>query len=167
MRYTITNSLCNGLGEASVDVFLYGCDNPIKCKGCHNPELQEEPVESIDTDNIILEIDNKINKMNGFFNSLSIAYMGGEPTAKYNIEALYSISLFIRKKYPNIKQILYSWKTIEQLNKENFKTEYFDYGVLGRFEEDLFQDGMLPASSNQYIYNFETRTKMDNIKLWR
>jgi anaerobic ribonucleoside-triphosphate reductase activating protein len=38
-----------------------------------------------------------------------------------------------------------------------------DLGVLGDFRQDLFVKDQIPASSNQYIYDFKQRKKLDSI----
>lgn len=62
---------------------------------------------------------------------------------------------------------MYSWRTIEQINKENLKPyiKYIDYGVLGVYDNDLYTPNVLPSSTNQYIYDFKGSQKLKPIKL--
>ena len=41
-RYFIDYSLKNGLGHPAISLYLTGFDNPVKCYGCHNYDLQKQ-----------------------------------------------------------------------------------------------------------------------------
>ena len=43
--------------------------------------------------------------------------------------------------------MLYSWRTIEQISKENLELyiQHIDYGVLGSYNKDLYVSNTLPS----------------------
>jgi anaerobic ribonucleoside-triphosphate reductase activating protein len=167
-RYFIDYSLKNGLGNPSIDLYLKGCDKPVKCKNCHNPELQEKPTDHFKFKNIRKEIDNQIKEFKNYHDQLYITYLGGEPLTSYNLGITFVISQHIKFKYKNAYNILYSWRTIEQIKKEGIQKSlrYIDYGILGAYKKELHQENMLPVSSNQYIYDFNKDKKIKPIKLY-
>lgn len=166
-RYFIDYSLKNGLGNPAISLYLTGCDNPIKCEDCHNWELQEQSKYNYDIDKVKTEIDKEIYNYLQFHDKLYIAILGGEPLAEYNKDITLQISKYIKEKYPNSTTILYSWRTIEQINNENLRsyTDYIDYGVLDVYNKNLHAENTLPASTNQYIYDFINDKKLAPIKL--
>lgn len=93
--------------------------------------------------------------------------MGGEPLAEYNRNITQEISQYIKRKYKSVTIILYSWRTIEQIKKENLESciRYIDYGVLGSYNKNLYISNTLPSSSNQYIYDFVNNEKLTPVKL--
>jgi len=95
--------------------------------------------------------------------------LGGEPLAKYNRNITLELSNYIKEKYKNAIIVLYSWRTIEQINRESLKPyiKYIDYGVLGSYNKDLYVSNTLPSSTNQYIYDFKNNEKLKPIKLKR
>ncbi|MFA7689212.1 MAG: 4Fe-4S cluster-binding domain-containing protein, partial [Bacilli bacterium] len=168
-RYIIDFSLKNGLGHPAISIYLTGCDNPIKCEDCHNWELQEQSKHNYNINTIKNEIDIEIQNYLQFYNELYIAILGGEPLAKYNKNITLEVSKHIKQKYNNVIVVLYSWRTIEQINNENLKLyiQYIDYGVLGVYDKNLHISDTLPASTNQYIYDFKNNKKLNSIKLKR
>lgn len=87
--------------------------------------------------------------------------------AEYNRDITLELSRYIKEKYKDVVIIMYSWRTIEQINKENLKPyiKYIDYGVLGSYDKDLHVSYTLPASTNQYIYDFKHNKKLKPIIL--
>lgn len=166
-RYIIDYSLKNGLGKPSISLYLAGCDKPIKCEGCHNWELQEEPKESYDIDEIKKHIDKAINNFLQFHSALYVSILGGEPLAIYNRNITMEISKYIKEKYTNAIIIIYSWRTIKQIKKENLEMymKYIDYGVLGAYDKNLYIENTIPSSTNQYIYDFKNNRIIKPIKL--
>jgi len=167
MRYIIDYNLKNGLGKPAISLYLTGCDKPIKCKGCHNYELQEKSEKDYDINIIINKIENDYKRAKEFNENTTLVFLGGEPTAKYNIDIVYKVSKYFKEKYKNIPTILYSWRTLEELANEVDieKIKYIDYGVLGAYNEDLHVNNTLPASTNQYIYDFNNKCKLKPIDL--
>lgn len=167
VRYTIDYNLKNGLGKPAISLYLTGCDKPIKCAGCHNYELQKESEDDYEINKIINKMEGKYLKSLEFNKDTSIVFLGGEPTAKYNIKIVYIISKYFKGKYPNTNTILYSWRTIEQIKNDiNIDMmKYIDYGVLGAYDENNYVEKELPSSTNQYIYDFNIKDKLKPIKL--
>jgi len=166
-RYIIDFSLKNGLGHPAVSIYLTGCDNPIKCENCHNWELQEQSKYNYNISAIKNEIDLEIKNYLQFYDKLYVAILGGEPLAEYNKNIMFELSKHIKQKYNNAIVVLYSWRTIEQINNENLKPyiQYIDYGVLGIYNKNLYISNILPASTNQYIYDFKNNKKLKSVKL--
>lgn len=157
--YSIDFSLNNGLGKPSVSIYFSGCDIPNKCPNCHNPELWLPQENQVDYD----ELYKIIKKTQSFTKDLTVSFLGGEPLASYNRELVKKISGKLKKDFPEIKLILYSWRSIDEI-EESWITN-FDYGVLGKFKIDQLQEGYLPASSNQVIYNFKTKKIIKAVKI--
>lgn len=163
----ISFSTKDGLGKPSINIHFKGCDKPNKCKGCHSPELYNPPKQKYDMFNLIYKVENKINfYLNDFVDELSICYMGGDPLTNWNIEYTYKVSKIIHEKY-KLNNILYSWKTVKQIKKENLlnKVNFMDFGILGEFDIEQKQDRQIPTSNNQYIYDFNNCKKIKSIKL--
>ncbi len=168
-RYFIDYSLKNGLGHPAISIYLTGCDNPVKCNECHNWELQEQSKYGYNINKIKNETDKEIQNYLQFHNKLYVAILGGEPLAKYNKDITLELSKHIKQKYKYATIILYSWRTIEQINNENLESyiQYIDYGVLGAYNKNLYIPNTLPSSTNQYIYDFKHNKKLESIKLKR
>lgn len=125
--------------------------------------MQSIENQQYDLSKIKLQIDSYIKSYLEFHNKLYVAILGGEPLTEYNKDITLSISKHIKEKYPKSTIVLYSWRDIDIIDVKYIK--YIDYGVLGEYEDDLYIKNMLPASTNQYIYNFATNSKVDSIKL--
>lgn len=151
-RYYIDYSLSNGLGNPSISLYLTGCDKLNPCKNCHNWELQNVKSDIINLDKLKVELDTWIGNFKEFHKEVYVSVLGGEPLAPWNREVTYEISKYIKIKYPESKIVIYTWRDITQL--EDYSMEYFDFGVFGEFEEDLYVKNTLPSSLNQYIYDF-------------
>jgi len=166
-RFILDYSLKNGLGNPAISLYLSGCDKKIKCKGCHNQELQLGTNAKIDFELLKENMDKNIKNYLYFHKKLHVSILGGEPLAPYNREIASQISKYIKQKYKDCSIILYSYRTIDDIKKENLLSylTYIDYGVLGSFEEDLFIENTLPSSTNQYIYDFKNKTKLQSISL--
>lgn len=168
-RYVIDYSLKNGLGHPSISIYLTGCDKLIKCDDCHNWELQKQSENSFNINNMKNEIDNSIENYLFFHDKLYISILGGEPLSIYNRDITLEVSRYIKDKYNNSTVILYSWRTIDDINNEDLLPyiKNIDYGVLGSYEKDLYVSNILPSSSNQYIYDFKNNKKLKPIQLKR
>jgi anaerobic ribonucleoside-triphosphate reductase activating protein len=166
-RYIIDYNLKNGLGKPSISLYLTGCDKKIKCFGCHNYELQKESINNYNVEEIFKKMEKLYVNARIFNKETKIVFLGGEPTASYNIDIVYEISKLFREKYENADTVLYSWRNLEEIEDQiDFKKiRYIDYGVLGSYDEELHEDKVLPASSNQYIYDFENKKKLKPIEI--
>lgn len=165
-RYLIDFNLKNGLGNPSVSLYLSGCDKPVKCKGCHNYELQNIGDAEFNINKVYEELKEYITKGMGIFNLRYVSYLGGEPLAPYNREITKIISKRIREEF-KVKNILYSWRTLKEIREQKLGDyiKYMDYGILGAYEEETRIEHRLPSSSNQYIYNFNKDKKEKDIIL--
>lgn len=159
--YYIDFSLTNGLGKPAISIYYSGCDIPKKCKDCHNPELWSKQDSKLTYE----ELYNKVKWYNNFHNKeeLRVSFVGGEPLANFNVQSVMDTSRKLKNDFPNIELILYSWRKPDEIKSEWI--EYFDYGVLGQFDNGKFQENYLPASSNQIIYDFKTGEVLDPVKL--
>lgn len=159
--YSVDFSLTNGLGRPSVSIYYSGCDIPNKCEECHNEELwfNQEALLSY------RDVFNKVDWYRNFNydKSLIVSFLGGDPLAPYNRESVISVSKKLKEDFPGIKLIIYSWRKPEEI--EDDWVRYFDYGVLGKFDNSQYQEGYLPASNNQVIYDFKAGVTLDPIKL--
>lgn len=157
--YNIDFSLINGLGKPSISIYFSGCDIPVKCKECHNPELWKHQDNQVDYD----ELYRLVKSSKSFAKELIISFLGGDPLAPYNRELTQEISCRLKQDFPGVILVMYSWRLPNQMEDEWIK--YFDYGVLGQFDIGEFKEGFLPASTNQIIYDFKTGTTLDSIKI--
>jgi anaerobic ribonucleoside-triphosphate reductase activating protein len=158
-------SLINGLGQPSVDIYLTGCDKPVKCPSCHNQELWEVQ-EKPSLNEFIEKIEAVYEDASNFFPDLRISFLGGEPLAEYNREYLYEITKYLKGMYPNLEIVLYTWRTLEDINAQELTkyTQFCTYGILGSFEIDKRVENMIPASTNQKIYSFSLKRYLEPIK---
>jgi len=163
LDYSIQYSTKSGLGKPALEVYLYGCDKPIKCNGCHNKELLETPSEFTPIKQIEEHLLREISNFSKFHKQVIISFVGGEPTADHNKERLNRLSGTVKSKYVDSLIVLYSWKRLDGWSINNFK--HIDYGVLGEYISELHVDNYIPSSSNQIIYDFKNHEIMDNINL--
>lgn len=160
-RYAIDYNLKNGLGHPAISLYLTGCDKPVKCKGCHNWEMQERSGQGYNIEDIKSELDNLINNFSYFHKELYISIVGGEPLAEYNLPITIEVAKYIKDKH-NSKIVLYSWRDLDQIGEVS---QYLDYAVLGGYDEAKHQDNVLPSSSNQVIWDFKNNKELEHIKL--
>lgn len=169
VRYIFDFSLKNGLGKPAISLYLSGCDKFPRCENCHNPELQEYVESDLDRSEIIgnikKDLDKRVQRVKDFYEEVILCFLGGEPLASYNRRITYEISKYSKKK--EVINVLYSWREIEDISKEDIMhyVDYMDYGVLGSFDKESKVNNQLPASSNQYIWNFNKNKKVEPVKL--
>lgn len=146
-------SLVNGLGKGAVSIYFSGCDKEIKCKNCHNPELWEKQPEKTreNYENVLYYIENvkKLNK------NAAVAFLGGEPLAEFNRNELKRLLLIIRQHFPDTDLIVYTWRELEDIPREFIPLA--DFWVTGEFLEHLYEEGRIPASTNQRIYDTKNK----------
>lgn len=118
-------------------------------------------------DNIIKNIDYEIKNFLQFHNTLYFSILGGEPLAEYNKQITFEISKYIKNTYQNATNVLYSWRTIDNIKQENLKSflTYIDYGVLGSYNKELHIANTIPSSVNQYIFDFKNNKTIPPINL--
>lgn len=164
---TLQNSINNdGLWYPAISIYYSGCDKPIKCKNCHNPELQQQGAGYKTTDDqLIKDIERILVNWLDIYPKISLCFLGGEPLSSWNRESVYSISKYFKLKYTDkICNILYSWRYIEDIEDMKKYITYIDYGVLGEFQEENKDVNFIPSSKNQYIYDFTKHEKINPIK---
>ena len=164
---TIQNSISSdGLWYPSISIFYSGCDKLIKCKDCHNPSLQKKGVGcQTNSNQLILDIERSLSFWLEVYEKISICYIGGEPFSKWNRQSVLNVSKYFKQKYNNkVCNIVYSWRYIEDLKDLDNYLKYMDYGVLGEFQTDMKDLNYIPSSSNQYIYDFKNKTKLQPIR---
>lgn len=155
----------DGLYFPAISIYFSGCDKKIKCKNCHNPELQKKGC-GIKTNykQVIEDIEKDLKELLNIYPKISLCYLGGEALAPWNRESTYEISKYFKNKYKNkICNIIYTWRYIEDLKQLSKEVSYMNLGVLGDFEEDLKIENRVPASTNQYIYDFNNNIKIEPI----
>ena len=159
--YNVDFSLTNGLGKPAVSIYYSGCDIPVKCKDCHNPELWQPSKPKVGNDELYRLIRDYYQF--DYSDQLRIAFLGGDPLASYNRESVVEVAAQLKKDFPDAELIIYSWRLPEEIEDE--WVENFDLGVLGQFEIGEYKENYLPASTNQIIYDFRTKEIMQPIKL--
>lgn len=154
------------MAKPSVSIYFYGCDKPEKCKGCHNYELQKTPEREISFEMYYKELQIIVSQYLSFHPKLRVSLLGGEPLAQYNVDILKKTLERLYQDYADVEITLYSWRSVDTIEK-NFKeiVEFLDYGVLGEFKEEFYQEGYYPITSNQTIYDFQNKRIMPHIKL--
>lgn len=157
--YSIDFSLINGLGKPSVSIYFSGCDIPVKCRECHNPELWRQQDSQVGYE----ELKRLVKSSQSFSKELIVSFLGGDPLASYNREEVQEISSQLKRDFPEVKLVIYSWRLPNQIEDEWVSD--FDYGVLGQFDIGEFKEGYLPASTNQIVYDFKTREMLSPIKI--
>lgn len=164
-RYLFDYNLKNGLGHPAISLYLTGCDKLVKCKGCHNQEMQESSKEDYNIGDMILELDQLLFKFIQFHDKIYVAILGGEPLAPYNQEITLAISKHVKENYPDAIIVLYTWRGLGSNSPYSMFLEYVDYAVCGGYYSELHQENIIPSSSNQFIYDFANNEIIKPIKL--
>lgn len=134
----------------ALSVYFQGCDAQPKCLGCHNPETWDFD-ERFQIDYSVLR-NNVIQKLSMLLNAhdkVALVLLGGEPLSQRN--RFWTISLARDVKHTfgdSVTVLVYTWRTIDDLQREGVDISHFDEMVLGRYEKSL-RTGGFPASSNQ------------------
>lgn len=166
---TLQNSInSDGLWYPSISIYYSGCDKPIKCIDCHNPELQCQGIGYKTTnDQLIQDIEKVLIQWLDTYQTISICYLGGEPLAKWNRQSVFEVSQYFKSKYKKqVCNIIYSWRYIDDLHALPMLQylTYMDYGVLGDFQLENRDTNYVPSSTNQYIYDFRNAKKIQPIR---
>lgn len=163
---TLQNSInSDGLWYPSISIYYSGCDKPIKCKDCHNPELQQRNVGfPTNSESLINDIEQSLIEWLNTYNKISLCFLGGEPLAEWNRESVQKVSKYFKEKYPiQTCNIIYTWRYLEDLQQLKQYVKYMDYGVLGDFQIENKDISFIPSSTNQYIYDFNNDIKLSPI----
>jgi anaerobic ribonucleoside-triphosphate reductase activating protein len=167
IKVILTSSLnSDGLFYPSLSLYYSGCDKEVKCPECHNPELHGfENGFQTNTESLISELESNLTFWLSLYKRISISYLGGEPLAKWNRDSVLEVSKYFKEKYRDkICNVFYSWRYLEDLYPLKQYIEYMDFGVLGDFQIENRNIDYIPSSSNQYIYDFNNKTKINPIK---
>lgn len=152
----VNNDLANGPGIRT-SVFVSGC--PIKCPGCHNPELQSFDVGTDLAEYVIDKVIASLKK-DGVHRDLSI--LGGEPLADQNIDGVIYLCQRVKEALPDTNIWVWTgydfrerfWFSRDKLHKKNFCDimNTIDVVVDGPFVEALKPgEHLWRGSSNQHI----------------
>ena len=139
-----TDDMLNGDGLRVV-LWVAGCSH--KCKGCQNKHTWNPKQGTEFTDKTLKEICRLIKKSH----ISGITFTGGDPLHKNNIKEITEISKYLREKFPNKTQWLYTGSTYEEV-KELEIAKTIDILVDGVFEEKLHDNTLMwKGSSNQRV----------------
>ena len=149
-----TSISSDGLGVPAVSVYFSKCDKKEIvghfCKDCHNSELQENNIGyNLHISEAIEILTKKINEIKSIFGECQLAILGGEPLSKLN--KIYSKNLAEWFFGYEVKTILYTWRTLEDIKNERIDISYYDRIVCGSYIEDLKSEDYILGSENQYI----------------
>ncbi|MBR6516738.1 MAG: anaerobic ribonucleoside-triphosphate reductase activating protein [Bacilli bacterium] len=135
MRYNTIkfNDCVNGEG-LSVSLWVQGC--PHHCEGCHNPETWNYIDGFLYTPEVEQNI---LNYLNAYGVKRNLSILGGEPLMAQNIENLYNLVTKAKRQNPEIKIIIWTGFTIEQLKSLEDPLLFalldsIDYLIDGKFE---------------------------------
>lgn len=162
---TIQNSInSDGIWYPAISIYYSGCDKATICEGCHNKELKIfGNGYKTNAANLIIDIDVMLNAWMDVYKEMAICFVGGEPLAEYNRESVKVISKYFKEKYKNVHTIIYTWRTLEDIDCLSEYVKDIDYGVLGEFIEKEKDIRYIPSSKNQYIYDFKNNCKIDAV----
>lgn len=167
IEVTIQNSInSDGIWYPSISIYYSGCDRVPRCEGCHNKNLQELGSGfKTTTEDLIKTIEKNLIEWLDAYGIMAVCFLGGEPLTESNRESVLSISQYFKQKYGNqIYNIIYSWRDLEDLKKLDKYLKFIDYGVLGSFDINLVDTTYIPASPNQFIYDFKGNKKIERIQ---
>lgn len=153
--------------EFSLSIYFQGCDRQPKCPMCHNPHTWE-PYKGFkyEVSDLIDRLKSKIDDALETYDRIAVVYLGGEPLAPYNREAVLEISRELKETYGDrIVNTIYSWRTMDDIDKQGLEDyiEYMDEMVLGPYIHELRNEDengnvLFPASKNQ---QYIVRTKAE------
>ena len=160
------NDISDSINGIAVSVWMQGC--PFHCADCHNSELWDFDGGKEMPDNFIDILYDKL-VANNVKRNLSI--LGGEPMCNENIDATEYILSNIKKRLPDLKVLLWTGRTWEDLMNDKIKTfgvlMYVDILIDGRYDRSK-RDVTLPlrGSSNQRVIDVPNSIKENNIILY-
>lgn len=151
----------DGLGIPAISIYISLCDKKQLtgefCKNCQNKELQENNIGySLDVLKTISIVEDKVNNFKNIFGKCEVAFIGGEPLAKTNVDYIYQIAKYFNSK--NINTILYTWRNKKQIIKEKIDTQYYNRIVCGEYIDTKKNDSYILGSTNQYVLDNKLNT---------
>ena len=141
------------LSSATISIYFSYCDKKDNkgcyCKGCHNSALKDDGIGYLlSKEEIIKVIDTKLANLKPIFNDIAIVFLGGEPLASINRDMVIDLSKYYKNK--DYSTIIYTWRYIEDIKKENIDISYFDKIICGEYIDNLNNNYIL-GSTNQYV----------------
>lgn len=140
--------------NASLNIYTVGC--PFKCKGCHNPDLQD--INHKDRKELsIVDIINPIKHSNNFING--VCWLGGEPL--YQFKDFVNINIDLKRRFPDIIISLFTGYILEEIKRDHPE----EYETLLYLKLNYIIDGQwngFPIShekTNQKIYIYDNNTE--------
>jgi anaerobic ribonucleoside-triphosphate reductase activating protein len=128
--------------EPTIEIYVSGCNR--KCKGCHNPELQNFNYgEPLDLEKLI----NYLKEREELFTSISIT--GGDLLEQNSNEA-YIFITELRLNFPNKMLWLFTGAEKEEVLSYKLLINNFDFIKVGKYIVELEQEGF-PTSVNQEL----------------
>ncbi len=149
-----TMGMLDGPGIRTI-VFFNGCN--LRCKYCHNPEMQTMK----STNTTLEELYDEIMKNKEYFGDKGgVTFSGGEPL----LQSDFLVELSKKLKEDNIHIALDTAGTVPSFNEKLL--EYIDLVILDvkALEEETFKD--LVNFDIKYYYYFLDKLKKYNNKLW-
>lgn len=153
---------------AGISLYFQGCDATPKCPKCHNPETWDFDENYIVNYEIVRKkITNDISFLLSAYPKVGFSFLGGEPLALSHRGYVSLLSMDLRYIFKDkIDMVLYSWRTPEEIHKENLMKhlKFIDRFVLGKFDytqlnTDSEGNVLFPASKNQKVLTYEELEK--------
>jgi anaerobic ribonucleoside-triphosphate reductase activating protein len=132
--------------EISLAFFITGC--PLRCQGCHSPELRNKNLGNILTDESFK------SNIEGYKNYITcVLFMGGE----WEESELKHKLTIIKEEYPNLKTCLYTGEK----DVSNELKELLTYLKTGEYNENF--GGLDKLSTNQNFINIQTSENLNHL----
>jgi len=140
-----------------LSIYFQGCDRNPKCQYCHNQQTWKPYIGyEYELSELIAQVISKLDYAFESYNQLSLCYVGGEPLAPYNRDAVLEISRAVKLRFADrIVNTLFSWRMPDDIIDEGLLdyVEYIDEFVLGPYDytkrNEIDGQLMFPASTNQ------------------
>ncbi len=140
-----------------LSIYFQGCDRHPKCPYCHNPQTWQPGIGyEYDLNELIEIVIGKVEYVMQTYSKLAVCYVGGEPLAYYNRDAVLELSRAFKLKFgDSIVNTLFSWRMPDDIVEQGLLdyVAYIDEFVLGPYDHTKRNeiDGKLlfPASTNQ------------------
>ena len=118
----------------STTLFVSGCNNC--CTGCHNPQSWDKDYGEEFDSSVALDLITSLNNPHIKYLVLS----GGDPLFESNTRTIVDLIYDVRTFAPNIKIILYTGLTIEQILESDDPVKHLilrkiDYLIDGKYDE--------------------------------
>ena len=143
MKYTDTQVVFSEIpGEITLAINISNC--PLRCKGCHSPELWED----VGTELTKEEVSDLIKKNTGI---TCVCFMGGDR----NYLEIEELAQWVKNNF-NLKTAWYSGR--EEI-PSNLRKDLFNYVKFGSYIESL--GGLNVKGTNQRLYRVEEKKECD------